>query len=334
MTIHQMLVFTVLLAFVGMPLHASETNTDEYANLRAKLNVVHLPDDPSAASARAYLNAVLHAGDGLQILKPNSPLVDKIAEIPPEMFGLLLERREDFEIPAVIKWRAKQYQRQIIASLPDHPFLIETVLREGWADEAKQQVIEAITNHPQTEHFSLIEAGAKLDTPQLYEPFVQRMSRSSYAARDLLKLIDKHATKTRQMYDADVARLYRDFMAKEIKHEGQSEPEQSNPDYLWSMSTKNLAIIALRFGCLDAFDHYLQRELYLMRIALQAKDFREFEHRQKLLYRTMNTHVVDLFDFPREQEIDFLTVYEKCREQFRFNNATREYVWPSQTVRR
>jgi hypothetical protein len=111
-----------------------------------------LPPGATEAQIREYIDAIMSASKGQNTHTSSDPQIAMLKMIPSERWELLLpyiRGSEDFYITTVICGLIPESDKdKVIGMLPERPFLLDTVIKNGWIPDAKESILKSIEKKP------------------------------------------------------------------------------------------------------------------------------------------------------------------------------------------
>lgn len=282
------------------------------------LEVIQLPESPSEAEVERYLARVFEVAKGVDGVEKDSPVVTKLAAIPPEFLPLLLTardrayrdmwavRRQSEHLPhrrvldhadAVLERHAPRFKAQIITAIPEHLYLLETVEREGWYGDAHPEIVLVLTDDPLVRNPRLVDTLARSKAPGLFGPLVARLYAGPYPNMTL-ELLYTHFPDRFEDVRTMVGPLRR-----------------------WDGPRKISARNLIRFGVPGELDNFLDRT---RRLVEQYEDVPQAERDLEKAYRQLAETALPFVEYDGEPE-DVIAWYDAHRDAIEFDVESRSY---------
>ncbi|MEM1354959.1 MAG: hypothetical protein AAGC44_03290 [Planctomycetota bacterium] len=148
----------------------------------ARLDTVVLPENATEQQAWVYIRDIVRTTQGQRRISSNDPQVDMLVELGKDHMPLLLQTLEMsslqyYALAAVRKAANDTHKDLIIEALREHEQLIMVIQRNGWAADARDQIMlglhEGINYTPRV----WVQALAELKDPATYDTLVLQLYR-------------------------------------------------------------------------------------------------------------------------------------------------------------
>lgn len=206
------------------------------------LDKLELPEQPSKAQVRQYIEKVLSGSESLTRFSSNDPRVRKLRRVGSGNVDLLIDFLDSdheshfFLISAIKALANDSNKKSILDGLAINPELVEVVVQRGWEQDAKQTLVKELEDAGEYLPTEWIVAVARLRDPATYPLLRNYFVRGS----------NKHST-----YEA-IKYLPIEDLAGAVKDAWQASRE-------FDTTESYMALIAAQYGHLDALEFLAQQ---------------------------------------------------------------------------
>jgi hypothetical protein len=151
---------------------------------KRKLAKITLPENPTDAQVRDYIDKLIAAGTPTN--RPPSytpygttdPRIELLTDLGPKRLPLLIEALEDGRsrsllMPVVTELAGAEHKALILELLPEHKELMTVVSRKGWVKDARPVLLAALKEEGSELPHDWIQAVASLEDPSTYPALLE-----------------------------------------------------------------------------------------------------------------------------------------------------------------
>ena len=144
-------------------------NTKAKDNIE-KLAAIELPDDPSRADVKTYIQKIQNISATQSSFGTRDPQVGMLTDIGAEHLDLLIEAsggRDYYLRRAIENLAAEEHKELILAHLGEHFHLAKSVVKFGWQEEARKTLLDGL-KYSEDLPKSWLQSVARFQDPETY----------------------------------------------------------------------------------------------------------------------------------------------------------------------